>query len=96
MGDLPKEKGKSDLIVMDDLPKWKMERIWSTFYLCFNFFYLCNSLSIYRENNYVGKIPPQFTDGNIPTIFLFVFINFLIIKVCNFQNLKVSKERERG
>jgi hypothetical protein len=27
MGDLPKEKGKSGLIVMGDLPKWKNDLI---------------------------------------------------------------------
>jgi hypothetical protein len=50
------------------------------FLLCFNFFSHGNSLGIYRENISVGKIPRKFTDGNIPSVFPFVFINFLVVK----------------
>jgi len=50
------------------------------FLLCFNFFSHGNSLGIYRENISVGKIPRKFTDGNIPSVFPFVFINFLVGK----------------
>jgi hypothetical protein len=52
----------------------------SFFLLCFNFFSHCNFLGIYRWNFSVGKIPLKFTDGNIPSVFLFVFINFLGVK----------------
>jgi hypothetical protein len=35
-----------------------------------------NSLGIYRGNISVGKIAQKFTDGNILSVFLFVFIDF--------------------
>jgi hypothetical protein len=49
------------------------------FLLCFNFFFHCNSLGKYRENISVGKIHRQFTDKNILSVFLFVFIDFLVM-----------------
>jgi hypothetical protein len=49
------------------------------FLLCFNFFSHGNSLGIYRGNISVGKIPQKFTDENIPSVFPFVFINFLVV-----------------
>jgi len=48
------------------------------FLLCFNSAH-CNSLGIYRGNIFVGKIPWKFTNENIPSIFPFIFINFLIV-----------------
>ena len=53
----------------------------SFFLLCFNFFSHGYSLGIYRGNISIGKIPRKFTDGNIPSVFLFVFINFLLVRV---------------
>jgi hypothetical protein len=49
------------------------------FLLCFNFFSHGNSLGIYQENISVGKIPLKFTDGNILSVFPFVFIDFLVV-----------------
>jgi hypothetical protein len=54
----------------------------SFFLLCFKFFSHGNSVGIYQENISVGKIPRKFTDKNILSIFLFIFINFLIVKGC--------------
>jgi len=51
------------------------------FLLCFNFFSHCNSLGKYRGNISVGKIPRKFTDGNIPSVFPFVFIDFLVVNI---------------
>ena len=51
------------------------------FLLCFNLFSHGNSLGIYRGNIYVGKIPRKITDGNILSVFPFVFINFLVVKL---------------
>jgi len=51
------------------------------FLLYFNFFPHCNSLGKYGENISVGKIHWQFTNENIPLIFLFVFIDFLVVDV---------------
>ena len=56
------------------------------FLLCFNFFFHGNSLSIYRGNISVSKIPRKFTDGNIPSLFSSVFINFLVV-IFQSQNL---------
>ena len=39
----------------------------------------CNSLGIYRGNIAVGKICRYISDGSIPSVFLFVFINFLVV-----------------
>jgi len=49
------------------------------FLLCFKFFSHGNSLGIYRGNISIGKIPQKFTDENIPSVFSFVFINFLVV-----------------
>jgi len=49
------------------------------FLLCFKFFSHGNSVGIYRGNISVGKIPRKFTDENIPSVFPFVFINFLVM-----------------
>jgi hypothetical protein len=49
------------------------------FLLCFKFFSHGNSVGIYRGNISVGKIPRKFTDENIPSVFPFVFINFLVV-----------------
>jgi hypothetical protein len=51
----------------------------------FNFFSHGNSLGIYRGNISVGKIPRKVTDGNIPSIFLFVFINFLVVYIFQYN-----------
>jgi hypothetical protein len=51
----------------------------SFFLLCFKFFSHGNSVGIYRGNISIGKIPQKFTDENIPSVFLFVFINFLVV-----------------
>jgi len=51
----------------------------SFFLLCFKFFSHGNSVGIYRGNISVGKIPRKFTDENIPSVFPFVFINFLVV-----------------
>jgi hypothetical protein len=50
------------------------------FLLCFKFFSHGNSVGIYRGNISIGKIPRKFTDENIPSVFPFVFINFLVVK----------------
>jgi hypothetical protein len=50
------------------------------FLLCFKFFSHGNAVGIYRGNISVGKIPRKFTDGNILSIFPFVFINFLVVQ----------------
>jgi hypothetical protein len=42
------------------------------FLLCFKFF---------SHGNSVGKIPRKFTDENILSVFPFVFINFLVVKL---------------
>ena len=51
------------------------------YFFCFVliFFFHGNSLGIYRGNIFVGKIPRKFTDGNIPSAFPFVFIDFLVV-----------------
>jgi hypothetical protein len=59
------------------------------FLLCFKFFSHGNSIGIYRGNISVGKIPQKFTDGNIPSVFLFVFIDFLV--VMNHVDIKIKK-----
>jgi len=51
----------------------------SFFLICFKFFSHGNSVGIYRGNISVGKIPQKFTDENIPSVFPFVFINFLVV-----------------
>jgi len=56
----------------------------SSFFFCFFFlifFSHCNSLGIYRGNISVGKIPRKFNNENIPSVFSFVFINFLVVIV---------------
>ena len=60
------------------------------FLLCFNFFSHGNSVGIYRGNISVGKIPRKFTDENIPSVFPFVFINFLVVSYveCKFGSKK--------
>jgi hypothetical protein len=55
------------------------------FLLCFKIFFHGNSVGIYRGNISVGKIPRKFTDENIPSVFPFVFINFLVVFI-----LKIS------
>jgi len=49
------------------------------FLLFFKFFSHYYSLGLYRDNIFVGQIPRKFTDGNIPSVFLFVFSNFLVV-----------------
>ena len=51
------------------------------YFFCFKFFSHDNSVGIYRGNIYVRKTPRKFTDENIPSVFLFVFINFLVVNV---------------
>jgi hypothetical protein len=60
------------------IPLVKMTRHYF-FLLCFNLFSHGNSLGIYRGNISVGKIPRKFTDENIPSVFPFVFIDFLVM-----------------
>ena len=60
------------------IPLVKMTR-YLFFLLCFKFFCHGNSVGIYRGNISVGKIPRKFTDENIPSVFPFVFINFLVV-----------------
>jgi hypothetical protein len=43
------------------------------------FFSHYNSLGKYRGNISVGKIRQQCTNENIPSVFPFVFINFLVV-----------------
>jgi len=59
----------------------------SLFFFCFVliFFFYCNSLGIYRENISVNKIPRKFTNKNIPLIFPFVFIDFLIVALFSLE-----------
>jgi len=61
----------------------------SFFLLCFNFFSHDNSLGLYRGNISVGKIPRKFTDENIPLVFPFVFINFLVVGTDLLKHFKV-------
>jgi len=49
------------------------------FLLCFNFVSHGNSLGIYRGNIFIGKISQKFTNKNIPSIFLFIVIDFLVV-----------------
>jgi hypothetical protein len=63
----------------------------SFFLLCFNFFSHRNSLGIFRGNILVGKIPRKFTDENIPSVFPFVFIGFLVVDVLNYFVINVVK-----
>ena len=51
------------------------------FLLCFKFFSHGNYVCIYRGNISVGKISRKFTDKNIPSVFPFVFINFLVVTI---------------
>ena len=51
---------------------------WNFFFFVL-FFFHCNSLGIYRGNIFVCKIPGKFTDENILSVFLFVFIDFLVV-----------------
>jgi hypothetical protein len=74
--DLPTEL--STEIFLSVIPLVEMTRH-HFFLLCFNFFFHSNSLGIYRGNISVGKIPRKFTDRNIPSVFPFVFINFLVV-----------------
>jgi hypothetical protein len=50
-------------------------------FFCFvlNLFPHYNSLGIYWGNIFVGEIRRQFTNGKISSIFLFVFIDFLVV-----------------
>jgi hypothetical protein len=75
------------MILLTELP---MEFILSVISLvkmeCHHFFFFvliffshCNSLGKYRENISVGKIRQQFTNENIPLVFSFVFLNFLVV-----------------
>jgi len=73
-----KLSGKYRRTIPSVIPLVKMTRH-HFFLLCFNFFSHGNSLSIYRGNISVGKIPRKFTNGNIPSVFPFVFINFLVV-----------------
>jgi hypothetical protein len=58
----------------------------SFFLLCFKFFSHGNSVGIYQGNISVGKIPRKFTDKNIPSIFPFVFINFLVVIITSIKS----------
>jgi len=51
----------------------------SFFFFVLIFFSHCNSLGKYRENISIGKIRQQFTNENIPLVFSFVFLNFLVV-----------------
>jgi hypothetical protein len=54
----------------------------SFFLLCFNYYFShCNSLGKYRENISVCKIRRQFTSKSIPSVFPFVFIDFLVVQL---------------
>jgi hypothetical protein len=65
----------------------------SFFLLCFNYFVShCNSLGIYRGNIVVGKIRRYISDENIPLVFSFVFVNFLVMFVLFLKKFK-SKYR---
>jgi len=52
------------------------------FLFCFNFFFHFNSLGKYERNIFVGKIRRLFTNENISSIFLFIFIDFLVVSIC--------------
>ena len=60
------------------------------FLLCLNCFPHCNSLGIYRGYMSVGKINRKVTDENIPLVFSFVFIDFLIVVVQSNQQINGS------
>ena len=52
------------------------------FLLCFNYFvFHCNFRGRYRENIVVGKIRWYMFNGNISSVFPFVFINFLVLLI---------------
>jgi hypothetical protein len=72
--------GMTEGIYRRKIPSVKMTRQFF-FLLCFKFFSHCNSVGIYRGNISVGKIPRKFTDEIIPSVFLFIFINFLIVLI---------------
>jgi hypothetical protein len=67
------------LVIPSVISLVKMTRHQFFFLLCLKFFSHGNSLGIYRGNISVGKSPRKFTDGNIPSVFPFVFINFLVV-----------------
>ena len=50
----------------------------SLFFFCFVLIFFPTVIP-YRGNISVGKIPQKFTNGNIPSVFPFVFINFLVV-----------------
>jgi hypothetical protein len=62
-----------------------MTRHYYFFFFVLIFFSHGNSLGIYRGNISVGKIPRKFTDGNIPLIFPFVFINFHVVYIFQYN-----------
>jgi len=67
------------------------------FLLCFNFFSHGNSLGIYRGNIFVGKIPRKFIDGNIVSVFPFVFIDFLVVKLgVSKKTRKLEKNNQKN
>jgi hypothetical protein len=67
------------------------------FLLCFNFFSHGNSLGIYRGNIFVGKIPRKFIDGNIASVFPFVFIDFLVVKLgVSKKTRKLEKNNQKN
>jgi hypothetical protein len=73
-------------IYRQNFPSVKMTR---HLFFCFffKFFSHGNSVGIYRGNISVGKIPRKFTDENIPSVFPFVFINFLVVWICKICSL---------
>ena len=76
--DLPTEK------ISSVIPLVKITRH-RFFYFVLIFFSNGNSLGIYRGNISVGKIPRKFTDENIPLVFPFVFIDFLVVLKVGFN-----------
>jgi hypothetical protein len=54
---------------------------------CFKFF---------SHGNSIGKISQKFTDENIPSVFLFVFINFLAVTGRKLRSKKIATLLERS
>jgi hypothetical protein len=83
-------------VIPSVIPLVKMTRH-HFFLLCFNFFSHGNSLGIYRGNIFVGKIPRKFIDGNIASVFPFVFIDFLVVKLgVSKKTRKLEKNNQKN
>jgi len=67
------------ILSMEVIPLVKMTRHHFILFCFVLIFFHCNSRGKYRGNIFVGKIHWQFTNENIPSVFLFIFANFLVV-----------------